>query len=227
VVKPFHWFALGAAGSLLFASVSAFADDPMNPALSRLVLDHRCNTTGVGGTGSYADYVKGIQSGANNHLGEFNTNSADRAAYLATTGRDSCFPDNAAWKRLVSQWGFALAPTAMHSARTTGFGGFEFALEATYTKIDDSADYWKLGTEGPRDPSSNKASALNASPPGVISTYSVRARKSFGFGLEVATQVGFMPSTTILTGGADVRMALLEGFRTGLLGILPDVAVGG
>jgi hypothetical protein len=191
-----------------------------------LVLDHRCNAINIGGTGGYQDYVRGITSGQPNNLGQFNTGS-DRQAYFQNTGRDSCVPDNVRWKQLVNQWGFALAPTAMHSARTTGFGGFEFALEATYTKIDDGADYWKLGTEGPRDPSSNKASAINSSPPGVISTYSVRARKSFGFGLEVATQVGFMPGTTILNGGADVRMALLEGFRTGLLGILPDVAVGG
>jgi hypothetical protein len=39
--------------------------------------------------------------------------------------------------------------------------------------------------------------------------------------------VGFMPQTSILSGGADVRMSLLEGFRTGFAGILPDVAVGG
>jgi hypothetical protein len=61
----------------------------------------------------------------------------------------------------------------------------------------------------------------------MLQVYSVRVRKNFGFGLELATQVGFMPSTTILSGGADVRMALLEGFRTGFLGIIPDVAVGG
>src|SRR4051794_13050148 len=35
-----------------------------------------------------------------------------------------------------------------------------------------------------------------------------------------------MPSTTILIGGADVRMALLEGFRTGVAGIFPDLSVG-
>ena len=39
--------------------------------------------------------------------------------------------------------------------------------------------------------------------------------------------VGFMPKTSLIGGGADVRLALLEGFRTGLVGILPDVAVGG
>jgi hypothetical protein len=132
-----------------------------------------------------------------------------------------------AFKQLMAQWGFALAPAAMHSARTTGFGGFHFSVEAMYTKIDNGASYWKLGTQGPRDQTSNKASIYNSSPPSMIHMYSLRVRKSFGFGLELATQVGFVPNSTILSGGADVRMALLEGFRTGFLGILPDVAVGG
>ncbi|HEY8946011.1 MAG TPA: hypothetical protein VIM73_17200, partial [Polyangiaceae bacterium] len=56
--------------------------------------------------------------------------------------------------------------------------------------------------------------------------YSVRLRKGFGFGLELAGQVGFMPKSSLIGGGADVRLALLEGFRSGLLGIFPDVAVG-
>jgi hypothetical protein len=114
----------------------------------------------------------------------------------------------------------------MHSARTTGFSGFHFTLEGTYTKIDDGADYWKLGSQGTRDPSTGGASIYNGSPPGIIQQYSVRIRKSFGFGLEVATTVGYVPSSTIFTGGADARMSLLEGFRTGFAGILPDVAVG-
>ncbi|HVU00239.1 MAG TPA: hypothetical protein VHE30_00755 [Polyangiaceae bacterium] len=193
--------------------------------MSRLVLDHRCNNVGVGGTGSFADYQNAVNSGNKVFVGRFN-DGPQRAAYTEATGRDSCFPDGAAFKKLINQWGFALAPTAMHSARTTGFGGFHFSIEAVYSKINGDADYWKLGSEGPRDSSSGGASAFNKSPPGVVSQYSARVRKSFGFGLEVATTVGFVPSTSILTGGADARLALLEGFRTGFLGILPDVAVG-
>jgi hypothetical protein len=192
--------------------------------LSRLVLDHRCNTRGVGGNGGFTDYVNAI--GGKPQLGRYNDDPADRSAYFANTGRDSCYPDSAAFKRLMNQWGFALAPTAMHSARTTGFGGFHFSIEAVYSKINGDAEYWKLGSQGPRDPSTNGASAYNNSPPGMISQYSARVRKSFGFGLELATTVGFVPSSTILTGGADARMSLLEGFRTGILGILPDIAVG-
>jgi hypothetical protein len=67
----------------------------------------------------------------------------------------------------------------------------------------------------------------NNSPQSLLQLYSVKIRKGFGFGLELAGMVGFMPKTSLIGGGADVRMSLLEGFRHGILGIFPDVAVGG
>jgi hypothetical protein len=222
VVKPYQLLGLGVALGVLAEPTVAFADQSLNPALGRLVLDHRCNNLNAG-DGSSAYYI--ANAGSLKASGVFNDGS-ERSAYAAATGRDSCTPDNVAFAKLINQWGFALAPTAMHTARTTGFGGFQFSLEAVYTKIASDQDYWKLGSEGPRDPSSDRASVINSSPPGVLQAYSLRIRKSFGFGLEVGTQVGYVPSSTILTGGADARLALLEGFRTGFLGILPDISVG-
>ena len=137
-----------------------------------------------------------------------------------------CQPDNLKFKRFVNQLGFAFAPSAMHSARTTGYGGFDVSVEGTYTKISNNKDYWKLGTQGSGDPSTNLAAIRNNSPESLLQLYSVRVRKGFGFGLEVSGMVGFMPKTSLLGGGADVRLSLLEGFRRGLLGIFPDVAVG-
>jgi len=139
----------------------------------------------------------------------------------------ACAPDHGAFKRLISQYAFAFAPTAMHSARTTGYGGFHLSLESDYTSISSGRDYWKYGTQGPNDPSNGASSVKNDSPQSLLQLYSLKFRKSFGFGLEITGIVGFMPKTSIISGGADVRLSLLEGFRTGLGGILPDVAVGG
>jgi len=221
LVKPSYLLGLGATVGVLLAPAIASASESLNPALNRLVLDHRCNTSGLS-SGSAAAYLGGNPT----NIGQFNDDPVARQAYTNATGRDSCVPDIVRFKQLVNQFGFALAPTAMHTARTTGFGGFQFSIEAVYTKIDSGADYWKLGTQGDRDPTSDKAASFNASPPGVIQTYSLKIRKAFGFGLEASTQVGYVPSTTILFGGADMRMALLEGFRTGVAGIFPDVSVG-
>jgi hypothetical protein len=224
-LKPSHVSGAFVAAGLLTAAVTASASDALNPALERLVVDQRCHATNVG-SGGYGDYVSGVGSGQPNALGRFNDDPATLGALEQVTGRRACTPDNAAFMRLVNQWGFALAPTAMHTARTLGFGGFQFSLEAVYTKIDASADYWKLGSQGDRDPNSNRGAPYNNDVPGLIQQYSARVRKGFGFGLELAGQFGFVPNTSMLTGGADVRFALLEGFRTGALGIFPDVAVG-
>jgi hypothetical protein len=152
--------------------------------------------------------------------------SPDGSGRFAPTSAVNCRPDNAAFKRLVNQLGFALAPNAMHSARTTGYGGFNLALEATYATISSDADYWKRGTQGAPDTSTNQAARSNQSPAALLQQYSLKLRKGFGFGLEVSGVFGFLPQTGLINGGADVRLAVLEGFRTGVLGILPDVAVG-
>jgi hypothetical protein len=177
----------------------------MDTALSRLVEDPRC------------------RDGAGRWMDDFET----RAAVEATTGRQWCTPNHTAFKRLVSQYGFAFAPSAMHSARTTGFGGFHVGIEASFTNIDESRGYWRDGTQGPIEESSNRASFVNDDPQSILQLYSAKVRKSFGFGLEVSGIVGFMPKTSILSGGADLRLSLLEGFRSGVPGIFPDIAVGG
>lgn len=190
----------------LVACVSAVASaEPMDPALERLTIDP----------------VTQQPSGACHPGGQWN----DRPRADGTSV--ACSPDNVSFKRLMSQYAFAFAPTAMHSARTTGYGGFHLSLEADYTSISSDKSYWKNGTQGAVDPSNGASSTSNSSPQSLLQLYSLKFRKSFGFGLEVTGIVGFMPKTSIISGGSDVRLSLLEGFRTGLGGILPDVAVGG
>jgi hypothetical protein len=189
-------FAGFAVGSLLLAVSPAAEADAMDLAIERLVAN-----------GS-------------------SCLSADGAGRFEPTSADDCRPDNLAFKRLVNQLGFALAPLAMHSARTTGFGGFNVAFEASYTSLSSDADYWKRGTRGASDPSTRQAATSNQSPASVLSQYSLKMRKGFGYGFEITGVVGFLPQTSLINGGADVRLAVLEGFRTGVLGILPDVAVG-
>src|SRR5215216_4399774 len=109
----------------LVACVSAVASaEPMDPALERLAVDDSCHPNG---------------EWANDPSG-------------STVSRP-CRADDAAFKRLISQYAFAFAPTAMHSARTTGYGGFHLSLQADYTSISSDESYWKNGTQGAVDPS--------------------------------------------------------------------------
>jgi hypothetical protein len=191
-----------ALGVSAFGGARAVHAEPLDPALERLVTAETADCRSD--AGAYTP-IGGVVGG--------------RTA--------PCLADDVAFKKLINQFGFALAPSAMHSARTTGYGGFHLSIEAVYSTINPGKDYWKRGTQGPRDPNTNQPSIRNDSPPGLLQDYSLKFRKGFGFGLEVTGVVGLMPQTSIISGGADVRLSLLEGFRTGIGGVLPDVAVGG
>jgi hypothetical protein len=115
----------------------------------------------------------------------------------------------------------------MHAARTTGFGGFHFSIEGAYTNADHGADYWQYGTQGPQDPNNKRFSTKNTGPDSLLQVYMLKIRKGFPFGLELTGNVGYLAHSSIVAGGADVRWSILEGFRTGVPGIFPDVAVGG
>lgn len=158
------------------------------------------------------------------------TNGATKSpglVYNPKSGFNPCTRDDTAFAKLVAQYGAAIAPTAMHSARTTGYGGFELALEGSFTSIDNGADYWKKGTQGPQDASSKNWSTSNPEPPGMLQLYTFKIRKGFPFGVELTGNFGSLAQSSIYTLGADVRWSLFEGFRTGIPAIFPELAVGG
>ncbi len=145
-----------------------------------------------------------------------------------------CRPDNASFRNMVSELGFAIAPNAFYPARTTGIGGFAVSIEASYTKINTDTvapgardPYWHLGTQGAQDPNTKQYSTINNSPDSVIQIYSIKARKGLPLGFELAGSLGTIANTSMWVGGGDIRWSLMEGFRTGALGLLPDVSVGG
>jgi hypothetical protein len=179
----------------------------MDPALERLVYAHR-NNPATDPILPCADPNGRYQ--ANNPRG----------------GAMPCDFDDAAFKKLINQYGFAFAPLAFYPARTTGYGGFQVSIQGAYTSIDHNADYWQLGTQGPPDPNTNKNSVKNNGPDSWLQVYNLNLRKGLPFGFELGVNIGYMVHTSIMSGGADVRWSLLEGFRTGILGVFPDLSIG-
>jgi hypothetical protein len=145
----------------------------------------------------------------------------------------ACLPNNVAWANLMSELGYAIAPSAFHPARTTGLGGFALSIEASFAHINSNAtdstgtQYWHSGTRGPIDPSNHQFSVINQHPDSLLQIYSVKARKGLAYGFEIAGVLGLVANTGLWLGGGDVHWALLEGYRTGILGYLPDIAIGG
>lgn len=194
------------AVALLISPMVANAET-MDPALERLVLNPACHSIDTG-TGGLANF------------GTWNPTGGG-----GTDGR--CLADHGAFAKLVNQFGAALAPTAMHVARTTGFGGIELSFEGSFTNLDKDAEYMKNGTRGSIDPNTSRRSIRNNSVDSMAQLYYLKMRKGFPFGLELIGMGGTMANTSFVVLGADVRWALLEGFRKGFLGYIPDVAAGG
>ena len=191
-----------AAATALAGAVAAArpaAADVMDPALARLVTNPSCRINGPGG-GLY---------------------------YNPQSGFSGCQPDNLAFSKLIAQYGAAVAPTGMHSARTTGFGGFEVSMEGAYTTIDSGASYWKQGTQGAQDPVSKNFSTNDSSPAAVLQLYSINIRKGLPFGFELAANLGYLAQSNIYTLGGDVRWSVFEGFRRGIPAFFPELAAVG
>jgi hypothetical protein len=165
--------------------------------------------------------------------------AADPGALVAAGLRPQdfpCRPDNASFRNMVSELGFAIAPNAFYPARTTGIGGFAVSVEASYTRIspDRTAEatggrspYWHLGTQGGQDPNTKQFSVINNAPDSILQIYAIKARKGLPLGFEIAASLGTIANTSLWVGGGDLRWSLMEGFRTGALGLLPDVSLGG
>jgi hypothetical protein len=160
----------------------------------------------------------------------------DPQTFLSRTSQSPnnfpCTPNNVSWANMMSELAYAIAPSAFHPARTTGFGGFALSLEASFAHINANAvdatgtQYWHKGTQGAVDPATHNYSIVDNSPDSILQIYTLKARKGLGFGFEVTGALGYLANTSLWVGGADIHWAVLEGYRTGLLGYLPDIAVG-
>jgi hypothetical protein len=144
----------------------------------------------------------------------------------AADAASACVPDRAAYHQLVNQWGFALAPSAAHEARTSGLTGFQLSLTGAFTAIDRQSGYWRRGTRGTTVTDVEPSAAQNTSPDRWLQLYSLELRKGLGFGVEAAGSLGIMPHTSLVAWGAELRVALLEGMRYGVWRYLPDTSLG-
>lgn len=130
--------------------------------------------------------------------------------------------DNDAFTRLVSQLGFALAAPNLAPARTTGYRGFYIGFETSVVGIDSGADYWARGTEG-----DDMSMGSNRFVTSALTSSRLALRKGLPYGLEIGASLGRFYNTDSWIWGGELRIALLEGFREGVMGFIPDLAIRG
>ena len=143
---------------------------------------------------------------------------ADYAQCARTAG--FC-PDQELFERLVSELAMAVAPPASTAAHTAGLKGLSVGLLHTVTSIQGGAYYWKRGTQGDASAAEQE---LNQDPARVLQWTRLQLRKGLPFGVEVAGHVGYGFNTSMWAIGGQLKIAILEGFRSGW-GAAPDVAV--
>ncbi|MBO6937358.1 MAG: hypothetical protein JJ863_20465 [Deltaproteobacteria bacterium] len=130
-------------------------------------------------------------------------------------------PDNENFHRFSSQVGFAVAAPITTGAATTGTKGFYLGFETSIASIDDGAEYWRLGTRG--DGTGGENRFVNGS----LASSRLHLRKGLPFGIELGVEGGRFYDTSMWVFGADLKIAILEGFREGWKAVLPDIALRG
>ncbi len=87
---------------------------------------------------------------------------------------------------------------AVEPAAPLGLLGFDIGVEATATKIDNGADFWKKAVK-------------NQDPPSYIVAPKVHLQKGLPLGFDVGLVYSKVPDTNIQYAGGEVKYAILKG----------------
>ena len=127
-------------------------------------------------------------------------------------------PDVPRYQRLVSELALAVAPPMLLApAETLGSRRFAIDADAGFVAVSAGDDAWRRGVQGRGDDG----------PPGLLKWLRLGARKGLPGGLEMGANVAALTRSAYFVVGGELRIGLLEGFRRGPLGKLPDVALRG
>lgn len=140
----------------------------------------------------------------------------------AIVGAETSFcADNGQWRSLITEFTGALIPPTLSPATTRGPSSFYVGLDTSITGISSSSAYWHRGTEG-----QTVMGDENRQVDGVLAFTRVTIRKSFPFGFELGTNIGYLVNTSYWALGLDIRWSILEGWLSHDW-VVPDIAFRG
>jgi len=142
---------------------------------------------------------------------------------VGTSTRAYC-ADNAAWEGIAQQLGISMAPPVLTPGRTLGPAGFYVGFEGFITNISGGRGFWQRGTEGDATSSIEGENRFAAN---ALYWQRLQVRKSFPLGFELGTSMAHLFGTSYWSLGLDIKWSILEGFRTGAEGFIPDIAIRG
>lgn len=106
-------------------------------------------------------------------------------------------PDQAAFRKLVREYGMAFAPKLLAPAETLGINGFDFAFQYALTNINEGEDYWQEGIE-------------STTPPSVLQTLTLDVRKGLPFSFELGAQVSYLIDSELVAVGGSLKWSANE-----------------
>ncbi len=125
----------------------------------------------------------------------------------------ACVADGAAFRRMTSEWGGAIAPRPAAGARSLPSGRVRSSVSASATAIASDQVHWQQATAG-------------ADPASMLTAVGASVAAGFGYGLEVSGSAGWVVDTSSLVWGLDVREAFLEALQSAISPQLPDASIG-
>jgi hypothetical protein len=122
---------------------------------------------------------------------------------------EQVYGDNELFQKFATEFGMVMSPKFLAPAETLGLAGFDVGLEASFTPIDTSKEYWE------------KASPVEGQKPdSVLTTMQIHVRKGLPFSFELGGTLTKLMNSDIFALGGELKWAFNEGFY-----YLPDLAV--
>ena len=106
-------------------------------------------------------------------------------------------PDQAAFRKVVREYGMAFAPRLLAPAETTGINGFQFDLAMGITNINDSESYWTRTVD-------------DETPPPVLLTTTLGLVKGLPYSVDVGANITYLFESEMLAFGGMVKWSVNE-----------------
>lgn len=125
-------------------------------------------------------------------------------------------PDQAGFEALAQDLGAVFLSPVPAPAHTEGPAGTSVFLSTTGTVVDRDGRHFREASE---------AALREQTPDRGLLVHRLQVRRGLPLGFELGGAFGLASNTSMWTLGFQLKLAILEGFRTGI-GVLPDLAVG-
>jgi hypothetical protein len=135
----------------------------------------------------------------------------DGQLVLIKQNGDSFVADTDAWRNLIGELAYVVAPRLASPAETLGHAGFSVGALWSGTVVSADQPYWSVTENGTHD-----------APSGLLQTLQLDIRKGLPFSFELGVNLVWVISSELFAPGMEVRWALQEGYK-----LLPDFGLRG